>query len=101
MWAIALPLLSSAKAIGQEINEVFGSMRGVLSKIAAKLYQDYTVKDLSVEVSYKEINQFESHFKFSGDLLMISMHSNIFNFATGHSILQSEYVKDVFEILVI
>lgn len=84
---------SLKQSIYRSTTEVFGSMRGVLSKIAAKLYQDYTVKDPSVEVSYKEINQFESHLKFSGDMLMISMHSNIFNFSAGHSILQSDYVK--------
>jgi len=84
---------SLKQAIYRSTAEVFGAMKSVLSKIAAKLYQDYTAKDPSVEVSYKEINQFESHLKFSGDMLMISMHSNIFNFATGHSILQSDYVK--------
>lgn len=84
---------SLKQAIYRSTAEIFGNMKGVLSKIAGKLYQDYTVKDPSVEVSYKEINQFESHLKFSGDMLMISMHSNIFNFSAGHSVLQSDYVK--------
>jgi hypothetical protein len=84
---------SLKQAIYRSSSEVFGLMKTVLSRIASKLYQDYTSKDPSVEVSYKEINQFESHLKFSGDVLMISMHSNIFNFGEGHSILQSPYVK--------
>lgn len=84
---------SLKQAIYRSSSEVFGLMKTVLSRIAAKLYQDYTSKDPSVEVSYKEINQFESHLKFSGDVLMISMHSNIFNFGVGHSTLQSAYVK--------
>ena len=84
---------SLKQSIYRSTTEVLGLMKGVLSKIAAKLYQDYSAKDPSVEVSYKEINQFESHLKFSGDMLMISMHSNIFNFSEGHSILQSDYVK--------
>lgn len=84
---------SLKQSIYRSSAEVFGLMKGILSKVAAKLYQDYTSKDPSVEVSYKEINQFESHLKFSGDMLMISMHTNVFNFGAGHSILQSEYVK--------
>ncbi|RZK42144.1 MAG: hypothetical protein EOO90_08690 [Pedobacter sp.] len=84
---------SLKQSIYRSSAEVFGLMKGILSKIAARLYQDYTVRDPFVEVSYKEINQFESHLKFSGDLLMISMHSNIFSFAAGHSIFQSSYVK--------
>ncbi|MDQ7949168.1 MAG: hypothetical protein REI78_04830 [Pedobacter sp.] len=84
---------SLKQAIYRSTAEVFGQTKAILSKIAAKLYQDYTIKDPSVEVSYKEINQFESHLKFSGDLLMISMHSNVFNFDDGHSIFQTAYVK--------
>lgn len=84
---------SLKQAIYRSTAEVFGLTKTILSKIAAKLYQDYTVKDPSVEVSYKEINQFESHLKFSGDMLMISMHSNVFNFDVGHSIFQTSYVK--------
>jgi hypothetical protein len=84
---------SLKQAIYRSTAEVFGLTKAVLSKIAAKLYQDYTAKDPSVEVSYREVNQFESHLKFSGDMLMLSMHSNIFNFDDGHSIFQTEYVK--------
>jgi len=84
---------SLKQSIYRSSAEVFGLMKAVLSKIAARLYQDYTAKDPFVEVAYKEINQFESHLKVSGDVLMISMHSNIFNFADGHSIFQSDYVK--------
>lgn len=84
---------SLKQAIYRSSSEVFGQMKTALSRIASSLYQDYTTKDPSVEVSYKEINQFESHLKFSGDVLMISMHSNIFNFGEGHSLLQSQYVK--------
>jgi hypothetical protein len=84
---------SLKQAIYRSTAEVFGLTKGILSKIATRLYQDYTIKDPHVEVSYKEINQFESHMKFSGDMLMISMHSNVFNFDSGHSIFQSEYVK--------
>jgi len=84
---------SLKQTIYRSTAEVFGLTKTILSGIAAKLHRDYTIKDPSVEVSYKEINQFESHLKFSGDLMMISMHSNVFNFGVGHSIFQSEYVK--------
>jgi hypothetical protein len=84
---------SLKQAIYRSTTEVFGLTKAILSKIGAKLYQDYTVKDPSVEVNYKENNQFEAQLKFSGDMLMLSMHSNVFNFDEGHSIFQTEYVK--------
>lgn len=84
---------SLKQAIFRSTAEVFGLTKTILSRIAAKLHQDYTQKDPSVEVNYKENNQFEAQLKFSGDMLMISMHSNVFNFDAGHSIFQSTYVK--------
>ncbi len=84
---------SLKQAIYRSTAEVFGLTKTILSKIAGKLHADYTQKDPSVEVNYQENNQFEAQLKFSGDMLMISMHSNIFNFDEGHSIFQTSYVK--------
>jgi hypothetical protein len=84
---------SLKQAIYRSTAEVFGLTKTILSKIAVKLHGDYTQKDPSVEVNYQENNQFEAQLKFSGDMLMISMHSNIFNFDEGHSIFQTTYVK--------
>ncbi|MCJ0743061.1 hypothetical protein [Pedobacter montanisoli] len=92
-----LEKLESKASIKQEIYrntvEVFALAKKVLSKTASRLHQDYSVKDPSVEVFYRETNQFEAELKFSGDMLMLSMHSNIFNFEPGHSIFQTSYVK--------
>jgi hypothetical protein len=84
---------SLKQAIYRSTAEVFGLTKTILSKIAAKLHHDYTQKDPSVEVNYRENNQFEAQLKFSGDMLMLSMHSNVFNFDEGHSIFQTSYVK--------
>ncbi|TKC06777.1 hypothetical protein FA048_16380 [Pedobacter polaris] len=84
---------SLKQAIYRSTAEVFSLSKVILSKIASKLHQDYTAKDPSVEVIYKENNQFEAQLKFSGDMLMLSMHSNVFNFDEGHSIFQTSYVK--------
>lgn len=84
---------SLKQAIYRSTAEVFGLTKTILSKMAAKLHVDYTQKDPSVEINFKENNLFEAQMKFSGDMLMISMHSNVFNFEAGHSIFQSNYVK--------
>ncbi|RYX98741.1 hypothetical protein EON78_04785 [bacterium] len=64
-----------------------------MSKLASRLHQDYTEKDPSVEIYYKDTHQFGAEMKFSGDMLLLSMHSNIFNFEEGHRIYSSKYVK--------
>lgn len=84
---------SLKQAIYRSTTEVFGLTKKILFKIASKLHADYSQKDPSVEIHFKENNQFEAQLKFSGDMLMISMHSNVFNFEEGHSIFQTSYVK--------
>lgn len=73
--------------------DVFALTKKAMSKLASKLHQDYTVKNPTVEITYKDAHQFEAELKFSGDLLMLSMHSNVFNFEEGHRIYSSSYVK--------
>lgn len=73
--------------------DVFALTKKAMSKLASKLHQDYTVKNPTVEITYKDTHQFEAELKFSGDLLMLSMHSNVFNFEEGHRIYSSSYVK--------
>ncbi len=73
--------------------DVFGLAKKVVSKISSRLHQDYSLKDPSVEVNYRDTSQFEAQLKFSGDMLLLSMHSNVFNFEEGHRIFQSSYIK--------
>lgn len=92
-----LQKLESRASLKQEIYrntvDVFALAKKVLSKLASRLHQDYTVTDPSVEVAYKDTQQFEAELKFSGDMLLLSMHSNVFNFEEGHRIYSSNYIK--------
>lgn len=85
---------SLKQAIYRNTTEVFGILKKLLAEIALKLQHDYNAKDPSVEINFKENNKFEGQLKFSGDMLMVSMHSNIFTFDPSHSIFQSQYVKN-------
>ncbi|RQO74546.1 hypothetical protein DBR43_03925 [Pedobacter sp. KBW06] len=85
---------SLKQSIYRNTTEIFDLLKKQLSKTAGRLKQDYGVKDTSVEIDYKENNKFEAQLKFSGDMLMVSMHSNIFNFEPSHSIFQTKYIKE-------
>ncbi|MCZ4244025.1 hypothetical protein [Pedobacter punctiformis] len=74
--------------------EVFELAKSTLSGIEKQLKADYSHKDISVQIVYKENNEFEIQLKFSGDVLVISMHSNIFTFDKANSIYETKYVKD-------
>ena len=96
-YQLILGKLENRASLKQEIYrntvDVFAVAKKSLSKLASRLHQDYTQKDPFVEVAYKDTHQFEAELKFSGDMLLLSMHSNVFNFEEGHRIYSSSYVK--------
>lgn len=96
-YQLILGKFESKASLKQEIYrntmDVFAVAKKALSKLASRLHQDYTPKDPSVEIVYKDTHQFETELKFSGDMLLLSMHSNIFNFEEGHRIYSSSYVR--------
>jgi hypothetical protein len=49
-------------------------------------------KNIIVELSDKE--EFQTDLKFAGDLLMITMHTNIFEFPKSHEIMKTPYITD-------
>lgn len=85
---------SLKQAIYRNTTEAFALLKKQLFKIAARLKNDYSAKDPSVEVHFKETSKFEADLKFSGDMLMVSMHSNVFSFDKSSSISQTSYIKD-------
>lgn len=84
---------SLKQEIYRNTSEAFALLKQQIAAIAIKLQNDYGRKDPSVEVHFKENNKFEGELKFSGDMLMVSMHSNVFTFAPSHSIFQTNYIK--------
>ncbi|WP_316753388.1 hypothetical protein [Pedobacter gandavensis] len=85
---------SLKQAIYRNTTEVFELLKKQLIATAGRLKHDYQSKDSAVEIDYKENNKFEVQLKFSGDMMVVSMHSNVFNFEAGHSVFQTKYVKD-------
>jgi len=71
----------------------------ILKKVMKKLEEDYlsVVKDKmpeSVLPTFKDRGAFEAEFKIGGDLLIFSMHSNVFEFDDKHPVLQTAYIKE-------
>ncbi|NQU54667.1 MAG: hypothetical protein HQ522_19265 [Bacteroidetes bacterium] len=71
----------------------------VLKKVLKQLEQDYlqVVKDKAPEAvlpKFKDRGPFEAEFKIAGDLLIFSMHSNVFEFDDKHPVLKTPYVVE-------
>jgi 2,3-bisphosphoglycerate-independent phosphoglycerate mutase len=85
---------SSAKQKAfRSTKEAFTLFKSAAERISEKLHKEVTQIDANVEVKFYEKSEYEMHLKFSGDTLVLMMHTNIFDFEPNHFIHQSDYIK--------
>jgi len=75
------------------MQELFKEFKKQLKDIATYLESNIGEIDKRVSVEYEEQGGFEANLKFSGDILLFTMHSNIFSFNENHQIHKSAYVE--------
>lgn len=84
---------STAKqAIYRNTQAAFDSLRLVSQELVVELTRKRPPLDASVLIEYRSINDLEFHIKFSGDLLVFVMHSNIVTFPDDYGPMPSAYV---------
>ncbi len=71
----------------------------ILRKVLKSLEKDYisAIKEQvphSALPSFREKGPFEMEFEIGGDLLIFSMHSNVFEFDNKHPVLNTKYIQD-------
>jgi len=71
----------------------------ILKKVLRQLEKDYlqVVEDkvpAAVLPEFKDRGPFEAEMKLGGDMLIFSMHSNVFEFDDKHPLWKTQYVKD-------
>ena len=93
-----LELLKTKSSTKQEIyritQSVFQELNKKLKQKIKLLSNQISKHDKSVEVKFITKGDFETQIKFSGDILIFHMHSNIFDFPPSHEIHKTSYVKE-------
>jgi hypothetical protein len=88
---------STAKqAIFRNTLAAFDCLRQVSQELVVELSRRLTPLDSSVVIEYRSVNDMEFHIKFSGDLLVFVMHSNVVTFADDYGPMPSKYVEGDF-----
>jgi len=89
---------SSAKqAIFRATQAAFDLLRKVSQELCLELTQKITTSvDASVRIEYYPVNGMEFHIRFSGDLLVFVMHSNIVTFPDTFGPMTTPYVQNDF-----
>jgi len=85
--------------VKQKVYENTAQTFYILKKVLKQLESDYLKKvknkvPPSVMPVYTERGPFEAEFKIGGDLLIFSMHSNVFEFDDKHPVWNTPYIKD-------
>jgi len=73
--------------------QTFLQLKGVLQEITSEYNAQLKDKDRKLWVKFKDRGRFQVSFKFGGDLLLFSMHSNVFQFDRDHSIWKTNYLQ--------
>ncbi|RDC63361.1 hypothetical protein [Adhaeribacter pallidiroseus] len=87
---------TTKQTIYRNTQEVFEKMRLAAAAIVTSLSTKITEVDSNVIIEYRNINEFEFHIKFSGDLLIFVMHSNVITFPEDHELMSNPYVEEDF-----
>ncbi|MBF9255353.1 hypothetical protein I2I11_18795 [Pontibacter sp. 172403-2] len=84
------------QTIYRNTQQTFNRMKEISQALVAELTERVTKQDAEVLIEYRNLNEHEFHVKFSGDLLVFVMHSNIITFPDDSEIMQSVYVQEDF-----
>ena len=76
--------------------EVFNQLKDVLNEMSNDLndlLENFNGNDRRVRLEYRDRGKFEAELKFADDVLIFSMHSDIFQFDRDHAVWKTEFLK--------
>ena len=75
--------------------EVFNELKDVLSEISNDLNDILSEQETNrrIRLEYRDRGKFEAELKFADDVLIFSMHTDVFQFDREHPVWKNEYLK--------
>jgi hypothetical protein len=74
--------------------ETFNLIKDHMRDFTHDLEKELNSLDRKIPFSIHEKGKFEMEFKVAGDLILATMHTNIFEFPKNHAVWQNSYVKE-------
>ncbi len=72
---------------------VLTQLKEVLEELSAEMNDELEGLDKRVRIEYRDRGKFEAQIHVGADMLIFSMHTNVFLFAREHPIWQNSYVQ--------
>lgn len=73
--------------------ESFCMVKDILKNLSKEINSNLGNIDSRVKLEYTDRSNFDAQLKVAGDILLFSMHSNIFQFDRDHQVWKSPYVQ--------
>lgn len=93
-----LKRLTEKSIVKQQVYEntldVFKKLKGIGKEIATETRDKIPKANRNITVDFRAKGEFEFEMKFAGDLVIATMHTNVFEFPREHEIMKTSYVKD-------
>lgn len=74
--------------------ETFRLFKSVLTEMAEEYRQKYKNNPLQIPFEYRDKGEFEAELRFGGDILIFTMHTNIFEFSRDHEVMKTSYIHE-------
>ncbi|HEY4784992.1 MAG TPA: hypothetical protein VIH57_03040 [Bacteroidales bacterium] len=93
-----LKIISAKSVLKQKVFDntfaTFNNLKSVLKYIATNFNSNLRGIDKRVYLEYSDQGTFDTQLKVAGDLLVFSMHSNVFEFDRSHPVWKLSYVEN-------
>ncbi|MFA7117069.1 MAG: hypothetical protein WC140_07580 [Bacteroidales bacterium] len=77
-----------------ECLEIFNLLKDILGEVSNDINDSLdNIKDRRVRLEYRDKGRFEAELKFADDVLVFSMHTDVFKFDRDHPIWKNSYTK--------
>lgn len=74
--------------------EMFQLLKQNAKELSAEIKKELIKSKSEIPFEYTDKGEFNAELKFAGDLLIMTMHTNVFEFPRDHSILKTSYVSE-------
>jgi hypothetical protein len=90
--------LQTISVVKQDVFEnsylIFEKLKDTAKNSSDFLRKEITETDPRVVVEYKDVNKNEFWLQFGGDILIFSLHTNVFSFDRSHSLFNTKYITE-------
>jgi len=73
--------------------EAFSNVKDVLKSLSKEVNTNLSGMDSRIKLEYTDRSNFDAQIKVAGDILLFSMHSNIFQFDREHPAWKTAYIQ--------